>query len=234
MRELASQADAAVVWGCVVLLAVDVFFIVVFSIHSLYVVLYNDRVPVLGEKWNIRRDWSYAEMFGYLKTLLILALLISIPRVWKRPIYLAFIAIFTFVLVDDAWQVHERFGARIAQALDLPPFGGLRPIDPGELMVWTIAGIPLLAGAIAAIVGSSREDRRNGALLFGGLAVLTLFAVVADMAHVVLRHAFRGADRLFTVIEDGGEQITLSLICGLAILIRRDVRGREARLAAPA
>jgi hypothetical protein len=46
------------------------------------------------------------------------------------------------------------------------------------------------------------------------------------MAHIVLRRAFRGADDLFAVIEDGGEQITLSLMCGLAVLIRRDVRSR--------
>ena len=73
------------------------------------------------------------------------------------------------------------------------------------------------------MVRSPREDRRNGLLLLAALAVLALFAVVADMTHVVLRRAFRGADDLFTVIEDGGEQITLTLMCGLAILIRRDV-----------
>lgn len=63
--------------------------------------------------------------------------------------------------------------------------------------------------------------------MIGGLALLALFAVVADMAHEVLRNAFRGANDLFTLIEDGGEQITLSLICGLAILIHHEVRGRS-------
>jgi hypothetical protein len=29
------------------------------------------------------------------------------------------------------------------------------------------------------------------------------------------------------MIEDGGEQVTLSLICGLAILIRRELRLRS-------
>jgi hypothetical protein len=62
------------------------------------------------------------------------------------------------------------------------------------------------------------------------LAALALFAVVADMAHVVLRRAFRGADDLFAVIEEGGEQVTLSLMCGLAILIRRDVRSRASQI----
>jgi hypothetical protein len=224
---LAPHADARLARICGLLLAVDLFFIVVFSIHALYVPLYNDRVPILGDKWDIDSDWSYAEMFGYLKVILILSLLISIPQVLKRPIYLAFIAIYTFVLLDDALEVHETGGFHIAEALDLQPFFGLRPIDPGELIVWTAAGLPLLAAVAFAVVRSPREDRGNGLLLLAALAVLVLFAIVVDMTHVVARRAFRGADHLFTVIEDGGEQIALTLTCGLAILIRREVHGRE-------
>ena len=231
---LVPQIDARLIWFCVVLLGIDAFFIGVFSIHTIYVKFYNNRVPILGSRWDIGRDRSYAEMFGYLKIMLILFLLISIPRVWKRPIYLAFILIFAFVLVDDAFQVHERFGLLFAEAFDVQPFGGLRPRDPGELLVWTMVGVPLLAAAVFAIVRSPKEDRGNGLLLLGAVAVLALFAGVIDMAHVVLRGAFWGADDVFAVIEDGGEQFTLSLTCGLAILIRRDVRGREPRPAAPA
>ena len=234
MERLAPRIDARLIWFCAVLLGIDVFFIGVFSIHTIYIRLYNNRVPILGSGWDLERDRSYAEMFGYLKTMLILFLLISIPRVLKRPIYMAFILIFAFVLVDDAFRVHERGGVRIAEALDLQPFGGLRPIDPGELMVWTMVGVPLLAAAAFAAIRSPKEERGNGLLLLGALAVLALFAVVIDMAHVMLLGTFRGADQLFAVIEEGGEQFTLSLTCGLAILIRRDVRGREPRRAAPA
>ncbi|MGH6897251.1 MAG: hypothetical protein ACREJ5_12010 [Geminicoccaceae bacterium] len=231
---LLPQIDARLIWFCVALLGIDAFFIAVHSIHTIYFKFYNNRVPILDSGWDIRNDWSYGEWFGYLKITMILSLLILIPQVWKRPIYLAFIAIFAFALADDALQIHERGGIRIAEALGLQPFGGLRPRDPGEWLVWTIVGVPLLAAAVVAVVRSPEEDRRNGVLLLGALAVLALFAVVIDMAHVVLRGAFWGAHDLFTVIEDGGEQFTLSLTCGLAILIRRDVRGREPRRAAPA
>ena len=131
------------------------------------------------------------------------------------------------MLVDDAFQVHERGGYRIAEALDLQPFLGLRPIDPGEMLVWTMVGVPLLAAAVFAVARSAKEDRANGLLLLGALAALALFAGVTDMVHVLMRGAFRGADDLFIVLEDGGEQFTLSLTCGLAILIRREVRGRQ-------
>ena len=229
---LLSQIDIRLIWFCGALLFIDIFFMIVFAIHEIYVFFGNERLPRIGLEWNIENDWSYAERFGYLKTLLILASLISIPRVWNRPVYLAFLAIFAFALVDDALQLHEGFGGWIAAALDLQPLLGLRARDPGELLVWTLAGIPLLGAAVAAIVGSPEEDRRNGILLLAGLAVLASFAVGADMAHVALKSAFRGANDLLTLIEDGGEQITLSLICGLAILIHREVRGREHRRSA--
>jgi len=153
--------------------------------------------------------------------------------VWKRPVYLAFVAIFVFVLLDDALELHETFGAQIATTLEFRSFGGLRARDPGEVLVWIVAGIPLLGAAAWAIARAPKEDRRNGVLLTGGLALLALFAVGADMAHEVLRNTFRGANDLFTLIEDGGEQITLSLVCGLAILIHQEVRSRVQRRSAP-
>jgi hypothetical protein len=234
MERLASQIDARLIWFCAVLLAIDAFFIGVFSIHTIYVKFYNNRVPILGSFWDIGKDRSYAETFGYFKSISILLVLISIPRVWKRSIYVVLILIFAFVLVDDAFQAHEWFGIVFAEAFDLQPSGALRPNDPGELLLWAMVGVPLLAAAAFAVVRSPEEDRANGLLLLGALAVLALFAVVIDMVHVMLSGAFWGARDLFVVIEDGGEQFTLSLTCGLAILIRREVRSRELTRIAPA
>jgi hypothetical protein len=236
VAHLVPEIDARLVWFCVALLGIDAFFIAVFSFHEIYIAFYNENLPLLGDEWHIEGDGSYAEIFGYLKSTLMLFLLISIGQVWKRPTYLAFLAIFIFIVLDDAFQVHERLGSRIEDALALQRFDVLMLIDPGQLLVWTIVGVPLLAVAVAAVVRSSEEDRRNGVLLLGALAVLALFAVVADMAHAVLKRtkAFRGANDLFIVIEDGGEQITLSLMCCLVVLIRRDLRGREHRSGTPA
>jgi len=230
-RRLSRQIDARLVWFCGALLSVDAFFIAVFAVHRIYTVLYNDNIPMLGDEWHIDHDGSYAEMFGYLKEVIIVCLLISMRRRWERPIYMALIPIFTFVLLDDAFQVHERLGRGIVNALALQPFAGLRAQDLGELIAWTTLGVPLLAGALAALVRSPEEDRSNGLLLIAAVGVLVLFAVVADMAHVAVIGTFRGADLLFTVIEDGGEQITLALTCGLAVLIRRELLSREPRQA---
>lgn len=226
---LARQIDARLVWWCVALLSVDTFFIAVHAIHRIYNATYLDGALSLGDAWRIDLDGSFAEMFGYLKLTTIVGLLMWMWRRRKQPVYLALTAIFAFAVVDDAFQIHERGGLGIEDALALRPFAGLRAQDFGELIVWTMVGVPMLAFAVAAFVRSSPADRAIGLLLMGPLALLALFAVVTDMAHIVVSGRFRGADLLFTVIEDGGEQITLTLTCGVAVLIRREMLSREPR-----
>jgi hypothetical protein len=229
-RRLVRQTDARLVWFCGALLSIDLLFILVHSAHEIYIFFWNDNAAMLDRRWDIEGDRSYAEIFGYFKTLIILSLLISIQRERGGPIYLAMFVIFTYALVDDAFQVHELLGLGITDALALQPFAGLRARDLGELIVWMVVGVSLLAVALAAFVRSPQPDRTNGLLLMGAFALLGVFAVVADMVHVVVRATFQGADLLFTVIEDGGEQVTLTLTCGLAVLIRRELRSREPRV----
>lgn len=223
-RRLLHQADAGLVWFSGALLSLDLFFIAVFSACRIAAAVDDDGCPLGGSEWHIGRDGSYAEMLGYLKMALIVFTLTLIRGVRRRPIYLALILIFTVALLDDVFRLHERLGNRLAYALALQSFAGRMATHLGELMVWTILGLTLLAAARAAYVRSALEDRRNGLLLLGAFAVLALFAVVADLAHALASTiGFRGADLLFTVIEDGGEQITLTLICGLAFLIHREL-----------
>ena len=229
VKRLAHQADRGLVRFCGALLSLDVFFIVVFAGHRAYTALYHET-PLLGDGWDIARDASYAEMFGYLKTGVIVSALVSIRGKRHRPIYLALILIFTVALLDDALQLHERVGhGLVANALGLQSWAGRMSPHVGELIVWATFAVCLLAAARAGFVRSPQEDRSNGLLLMGGFAVLVLFAVVVDLAHVVTKYyfRFRGADFLFTVTEEGGEQIALSLACGLALLIRREVRSRD-------
>lgn len=222
VRRLAQAADAGVVRFAVALLGIDVFFVAVFVAQRLYRASFYDYVPMIGERWHLGLDWSYPEVFGYLKTLIIVSLLITIPGKRHRPICLALILIFTVVLLDDAAQVHERLGQGLAGALGFQWFAGRISRHFGELIVWGILSVLLLAGLCAALVRSPRQDRTNGLLFLAAIAVLALFAVVADLAHVLANNRFRGADLLFTLIEEGGEQMTLSLICGLTLLIHRE------------
>jgi hypothetical protein len=222
LRLLAHHADASLIGFGGVLLALDLFFIAVFSVHQVYSAFSNDALP-LGAGWRIGRDWSYAETLGYVKLGIIVAALALVRAKRERPIYPALALIFAVTLLDDALRLHEQLGDDVANAL------ALRQSTLGELIVWTIYGVCLSPVLRIAFVRSPQQERSNGLLLLGGFGVLAVFAVVADVAHVVVLHMFRSGtvDAVLTVIEDGGEQITLSLISGLALLVHRELRSRQ-------
>ena len=227
-RSLARQADARLVRFTGALLSLDVFFIALFSVDRI-TAIYYDRPPVLNKQWSIGIDGSYPEVAGYLKEAIIVCGLISIRKLRQWPIYPAVALIYTIVFLDDALQLHEQLGRGLANDLALQAFAGRLSVQLGQLIFWAMLGIILLIGVRAAFVRSRQKDRFNGMLLLAAFAVLVLFAVLVDSAHAVVKHNLRfpGDELLFTVIEDGGEQITLSLTCSLALLIRRDVRARE-------
>jgi hypothetical protein len=221
IRQLARQVDARLVWWCAALLSVDAFFIAVYAIYRIYNTTYLDGALSLGNAWRIDHDGSFAEWFGYLKLAFIIGCLLRIWRSRRQPIYLALTAMYAFALLDDAFQIHERGGLGLEDAFALQPAGGLRAQDFGEVLAWTMVGVPMLGLALGAFLRSSQVDRTVGILFLGAFAVLALFAVGTDLLHGVMSDRFHGADLLFTVIEDGGEQITLTITCGLAWLSGR-------------
>lgn len=226
-RRLSGLSDRRVVWLLLALISVDLLFVAVHAVHTIYASMYTDRIPVMHWQWNIVYDRSYLELFGYSKTLLIISLLLALHVKNERLVYLVFAVLFTFVLLDDSLMLHETIGQSLADALALRPFAGLRPLDFGELLFWAGAALPLLGLAAVGLVTATGPDQATGLLLLGALAVLMVFGAGFDMVHVMVEQAFRGAHLLFSVIEQGGQQITLSLTCGLAVLIRREVRSRE-------
>ncbi|MEO8090976.1 MAG: hypothetical protein ABI703_11825 [Gemmatimonadales bacterium] len=229
LRRLSLQVDAGAVRLCAALLSLDLFFIAVFAAHRFYTVVYNDGTPVLGDRWHIGRDGSFAEAVGYVKAAIVVSLLILIPGKRGRPIYLGLALVYTVALLDDALQLHERVGHGLADDLGLQYFVGRMSPHVGELMVWAALAVFLVAAVRAGFARSPADDRSRGLLLLGAFAVLVLFAVVVDLVHVVVKYwlNFRTADFLFTLVEEGGEQITLTLTCGLALLIYREAVHRE-------
>jgi hypothetical protein len=207
---------------------VDAFFIAVFVAHGVWVAP-EGELALVDRRWHIGRERSYAEILGYLKLTLIAGLLLAIGSRRRTPLYLAFVPIWGFALLDDAFEVHEQLGEHIASGLALPSVAGLRGQDLGELAVWMIVGGLLVPAVLLGYLRSRQADRRNGLLLLGMFALLLLFAVAADMVHIVVGPRSATADLLLTVLEDGGEQIVLTVTLGLTVLIHRELRRRELR-----
>ena len=224
------------------LMAADAVLILLHVLHSLH------DMRVIGVDWGadgggdgfllesrrflIDEELGYGEIFGYLKSLAIAAALFACYRRARAPAFAALAFTFAVIALDDSLRIHEFFGNLIAKGLALGPAFGLRAQDVGELMVWSALGAVVVSALAYGYRRSSAAARSLASIFLGLLAVLVFFAVVADMLHIALAGSFRGAYRVGTVIEEGGEMLTLSLICAAAVAAaRRAIPGRADRVA---
>ena len=90
-------------------LSADLAFIVLHILYKTYI--------LNSSYFSLKRDLGYSEFFQYTKFLWIIILLIYIirkTRIWE---YLSWLAVFTYFLADDAFQLHENIGGSIAGQL---------------------------------------------------------------------------------------------------------------------
>jgi hypothetical protein len=206
----------------VILLSINVFLIVLgvlWSYTSIY--LFNYAV------YNVGYDHGYGEIFLYAQELLIIFMLLFLAVNRRVALYFGWSLLFCFFLIDDAFRIHEYFGETIAQKYSLQPFMGLRSIDFGELVSTGVFGISL----VLLVLVIWRQCHDAEALCFSRFMFLFIlglgfFGVFVDMFDVVFDY------RIFSLIEDGGEMIVMSLIFWFVstyfLSNAREVRLREA------
>ena len=178
--------------------------------------------------WNLESDAGYPEKFQYLKWLGASVLLLALAVRRRAALYVGWAVIFCYFLVDDATSIHERWGGRFAAELHLDRlqqvyltwFPGLflRPQDFGELTVMLI-----VAAAIVTILvltwptPDAIRERIVTKWLIAWLGLFALFAVVADMVHIMVSDpatVFPRAFHWLALAEDGGKMICASLLVG--------------------
>lgn len=211
-----------------------------FHPHLLFVLLTMDLLLVALHVVASLLDWSHpgmylhvdqgwAERFQYLKALSIAGLAAWLGRRSQAVVLWVWGGLFGYIVIDDSLSIHESYGHHLQHVFDLPALWGLRPQDLGELVVLsTVATVFVCLLAVATAL-SSHWARAVTADLLMLLVGLALFGVVVDMLHIVAAaHAIRG----FTLLEDGGELVMMSLIAAyLARIARGDgsVPGRFPR-----
>lgn len=136
----------------------------------------------------------------------------------RLAIFLA--ALLAFAWLDDSAQYHERMGAILVQNLNLPAVLGLRALDLGELLAWALAAGFLSLLAIWAYRGRRKGDGLLLRLISLPVAALLVCAVLFDMVHIVVQGDW--ANRVFTVLEDGGEMLAVAAIATVALAVGRN------------
>lgn len=160
--------------------------------------------------YNIGIDLSHPEFYQYAKEAWCAFILLYIFLRFRRFAFLAWSALFGFLLIDDAVGIHEALGGVIVTALNIPGMsipgiGDVRGQDFGEILS-VLAAAPIFACIVLGYfkLDAEQQEFSRGLVVLVGL--LGFFGVVIDFfVHAV-------DDHWLFFIEDGGEMIVMSVM----------------------
>lgn len=185
------------------LISSDAVFLILHAFHR-YSGFFTDP------QFSIMKDRGFAETFQYLKEGWIVLMLFFLTFKQPNLLYPSWSLLFSYLLVDDLFLVHERLGERVAAHLELPPMWGLRARDFGELGVSAFFAATFLALIGLAYYRSDSDTRSFSRSLLAMLVALAFFGVLVDMVHVMVKQ--RSWQFALEIIEDGGEMVVMSVI----------------------
>jgi hypothetical protein len=194
-----------------ILLSVDLFFIIA---HVLFIFLIFKRVQFnwsISDLFMINVDGGYPEMFQYFKYFVVILITIYLIKKRKRFGYIAWLILFTLLLLDDALQFHETFGTWVSNKLNYSSMLGLRPQDLGELTYVAIFGSILLFFIVFGYMNGDEKYRKRNIDLFLLFGLFLFFGIAMDMVDEFVEYD-RYSHLILILLEDGGEMIALSLI----------------------
>jgi len=189
----------------VLLVVVDFIFIVVHGLHAW-------SPWLVGGHFSMESDNGLAAIYQYIKLVWLSGCLALAFVQTRSPVFVGWTLLFGFLLLDDALELHERFGAIIAMSWNLPAILGMRPADLGEIIVAGAIGCAALAMVLITFRRAGTEAQQLSADLMCLLAALALFGVFFDMLHTITYFNAPSIAEVFALIEDGGEMLVVSAI----------------------
>jgi hypothetical protein len=191
------------------LILIDLVFV---CLHLVYI-----NTDYLSSMYSLAKDRGYSEIFQYIKlsfTIFLFGILARRRRPW---VYVSWLLVFSFLLIDDAFLIHETYGLYLSDALPIQAMFRLRGQDFGELLITGVASAVLISIVALAYLRAGSVDRVFVRKLAAWLVALVFFGVFADMLHEMLIDSPL-ADAI-GIIEDGGEMVVTS---GIAWFVFRD------------
>ncbi len=189
----------------VLLVAVDFIFIAIHALHA--------WSPLFaGWHFSLESGNGLAAIYQYIKEVWLAGCLALAFLQTRATVFVGWTLLFAFLLLDDALELHERFGAIVAVAWNLPAIFGLRPADLGEIIVAAGIGCAALALVTIAFRRGGHDARQLSADLMCLLVALAFFGVFFDMLHTITFFHAPSVAQVFSLIEDGGEMLVVSAI----------------------
>jgi hypothetical protein len=189
----------------VLLVVVDFMFIAIHALHA--------WSPWLsGRHYSLESANGMASIYQYIKQVWLVGCLALAFVQTRARVFAAWALLFAMLLIDDALELHERYGVIIAASLDFPAIFGLRPADLGEILVAASLGCVALSLVAIAFWRGGSEARQLSADLMCLLVALAFFGVFFDVLHTITHFNAPAIAQFFALIEDGGEKLVVSAI----------------------
>ncbi|QXP50769.1 hypothetical protein H0I25_03670 [Cellulophaga sp. HaHa_2_95] len=188
-----------------VLLLIDVMFVVG---HLIVVTLFQSEPSTLLLD---AKGLGYPELFQYVKYSLVIAFSTYIVFAKKRYSYLPFIGLFIVLLLDDVFQIHSKASYFFAYRLKLHTLFGLKAVMYGQLVYI------ILLGSLSIILfrlfyrRTTINTKKTFTDIFILLVLFLFFGVGIDIIHQLFLNTPK-IGSLLTILEEGGEMISLSVL----------------------
>ncbi|MCK0509824.1 hypothetical protein [Aromatoleum buckelii] len=159
-------------------------------------------------------DGGYPERYGYAQQVVAVLLLLATYSKRRQPVYLMLALLFAVSVLDDSMALHEAMGDYLSMNTGISA-------ATGELVGWSALGLLPMLAVLLGYLRSDPRSRRDAQVFFVAIVLLLFFAVGMDIVHSVIHQQLGRFQTVLTVVEDGGELVTFTLICALSLGIFR-------------
>uniref|UniRef100_UPI003AEA56B1 hypothetical protein n=1 Tax=Paracoccus sp. T5 TaxID=3402161 RepID=UPI003AEA56B1 len=205
------------------LLSINVVFLILLHLLVLFMASgEGTKLPYrVSSFFDLGNDGSLPELFNYGMLFLAAVLLMAVSFETGSRVAALFGVLMVFAWIDDSAQYHERMGRVIAYGLDMPSAFGLRAVDFGELIAWSLILVILGVMAIWARRNVTPGDGKVLLLMLPPLFTLLVCGVAFDMINIIIDGPI--ANVVLTAMEDGGEMLAIAWAAAVSLYILRNV-----------
>ncbi len=191
-----------------VLLVLDALLIVT---HVLVASSPEESVNAWARFLRIDRERSLSKWIESVQLFAAFLLLTRHAQSLKRQVYLMVAGLIAFMLLDNLLELQVIFAPWLAPEQQ----------DSAEFVMVAALATVLAAWALISYCRAGEFERAELGAMLIVLAIFTLFAVLIDFLHERIAAPGSAIYASLSVVEDGGELVTLSLLLAVVVQITR-------------
>ena len=190
------------------LFIIDIILITLHFLHrlALHNVIHSQFLS--NTIFSMSEEAKLPDLFQYLQQFVIVLLLLY-SAMKKHKIYLAWAAIFGYLLLDDEFQFHENIGYAFAHLA--PHIGNIDPSEVAQEIFLVLLAIVLFGVSLLIIWRTKGESHIVSIHLTILLAAAAFFGVAVDIVQSFIGDHY-GIAGIVKIVEDGGEMLIMSVI----------------------